>query len=100
MHNLYQTFEDQNPSMNSHHHEMKRILGIETRINDTFDEMTVGCMKLNSSPIKDSLSGFCKAWKMCYVQKLHSSGKVFFANPTVITDCYYSSVYILSLIHI
>lgn len=59
---------------------MKRILSIETRIHDTFDEMTVGCMKLNSSPIKDSLSGFCKAWKMCYVQKLHSSGKVY-NNP-------------------
>ena len=77
MRNLYQTFEKQNPDAGPHHLEMQRILSIESRIQNIVDEMTICCMKLNSSPIKDSLSGFCKAWKMCYVQKLHSSGKVF-----------------------
>uniref|UniRef100_A0A7M5WVD3 Uncharacterized protein n=2 Tax=Clytia hemisphaerica TaxID=252671 RepID=A0A7M5WVD3_9CNID len=75
MHNLYKTFEEENPDPSSHHQEVKRIIEIEHKIKDVFDEKTVGCMKLNSTPIKDSLAGFCMAWKMCYVQKLHNHGK-------------------------
>jgi len=78
MQNLYQTFEEENPEQSDHHQEMRRIIVVENKIKDVSEEIIVGCLRLNSSPIKDSLAGFCMAWKMCYVQKLHSVGQVHF----------------------
>ena len=74
--NLYKTFEEENPDPCDHHNEMKRILAVENKIGEIPQEIIVCGAYLNPSPIKDSFTGFCMAWKMCYVQKLHNVGKV------------------------
>lgn len=76
MNGMYKKFDDEQPDVDLQHTEVERLLGVEEKINAISDEVGVKGVVLDLTPIKDSLSGFCTAWKMCYVHKLHSFAEV------------------------
>lgn len=76
MNSLYKTFEEEKPDVSIQHEELQRLLTIEGKIKAIENEMIIEGIVLDSSPIKDSLLGFCVAWKMCYVHNLHNIAEV------------------------
>lgn len=75
MNTLYTLLEEEKPDLESHHVEVQRLVKIERNIQNIANQVNIGSIVLETTPIKESLSGFCLAWKMCYVQKLHHVAK-------------------------
>ena len=55
---------------------MAYILDVERQVVEIEDIVNIDVIVFDTTLIKDSLCGFCAAWKMCYVQKLHQIAKV------------------------
>lgn len=79
MNGLYSAFEKEETDTDTHHKEVQHIIDIERQICDIDDEIDIDVIVFDTTLIKDSLCGFCSAWKMCYVQKLHQVAKVNFS---------------------
>ena len=76
MNSLYTSFEEEKTDIEVHHKEVRYIIDVERQIREIDDKVNIDAIVFDTTLIKDSLCGFCSAWKMCYVQKLHQIAKV------------------------
>ena len=76
MNALYKEFEEEYGELDYHHQEVKRLVEIEGKIKAIENEFRVNATVANTIPVKDSLIGFCVAWKLRYVQKIHQVAQV------------------------
>ena len=76
MNALYKEFEEEYGELDCHHQEVKRLVEIEGKIKAIENEIRVNAIVVNTIPVKDSLIGFCVAWKLRYVQKIHQVAQV------------------------
>jgi len=79
----YKVFCDSKPDLEQFDLELKKYMQIEREIGDISLFQNIGCMNLDTSPIKATLRAEANAWKNQYARNLHASAQ---AELTTLVD--------------
>jgi hypothetical protein len=67
----YTAFMRTHPSLEAFENELRKYMDLENQIMDLPTMFTVGCICLESSPVKDSLRAEAVAWRSQFTNNLH-----------------------------
>lgn len=71
----YTAFMRHQPSLEAFENELKKYMEIENEVMDLTDKWSIGCICLESSPVKDSLRSEAIAWRSQFANNLHEQAK-------------------------
>ena len=71
----YQKFIENDPTIADFDVELRRLVGVQERIDKLRSFHIIGALSLNTSPLKKALTHECKQWKIRYSDQLHVSAR-------------------------
>ena len=71
----YALFMRTNPSLEAFENELRKYMDLENEIMSADPLCLIGCISLDSSPVKDSLRSEAIAWRFQFAHNLHEQAR-------------------------
>ena len=71
----YKKFMQKSPSISNFEEELKKFMFLEEEIEEISYSKAIGALQLNTSNLKQQLTGECRLWKLLYSNKVHMLAK-------------------------